>query len=155
MFIELVLLGIGYINSAIDTFPHHLLSGISCFAIIIVVTLCLFDKLKYKLITFALCLIIIISTFILGVNKANSKYETYRMLDSNEFALVGEVYVTSFAGTDEGHVEIIKGEDAYSLKITGYIGAEYEFTITDENDNEYSFEYHYDKEGKTVELDKK
>jgi hypothetical protein len=46
-------------------------------------------------------------------------------------------------------------EETYSLKLTGYFGAEYEFTITDENDNEYSFEYHYDKEQKTVLLNKK
>ena len=152
MFIELILLGIEYINSAIQTFTHHLLSGISCFAIIIVVTLCLFDKLKYKLITFGLCIIAIILILVLGMNKANLKFETYRILDSNEYALSGEVYVTGFAGTDEVYVEVIKGEKTYSVKLTGYIGAEYEFTITDENDNEYSFEYHYDEEGKTVLL---
>ena len=155
MFIELILLGIGYINSAIESFPHHLLSGISCFAMIIVVTLCLFDKLKYKLVTFGLCLMAIITMFVLGINKANAKYETYRVLDANEYVLTGEVYVTYFAGTEEGKVEVIKGEDTYSIKLIGYKGAEYEFSISDDQDNSYSFEYYFDKENNTVILNKK
>ena len=155
MFIELILLGVGYINNTIESFPHHLLSAISCFAIILVVTLCLFDKLRYKLITLGLCLITIILVYVFGFYKSGLKYETYRQLDSNEYVLVGDVYVTYFAGTDEGEVDVIKYEDGYNLKLTGYKGAKYIFTIGDENDNEYNFEYYFDKENNTVQLDKK
>ena len=49
MLVILVFLGLGYINSAIESFPHHLLSGIACFLMIIVVVLNLFDKKKLKL----------------------------------------------------------------------------------------------------------
>ena len=46
-----------------------MLSGIACFAMIIVVTVCLFDKLKYKLIALRLTLVALLSIFLFGVYK--------------------------------------------------------------------------------------
>lgn len=115
-------------------------------------TLCLFDKLKYKLITLGLSLIALISIIAFGIYKENLKYETYRSLDVYEIELVGEINVTYFAGTEMGEVIVTQNEAPYTIKLNGYEGAEYEFTITDSQDHDYDFEYSYNKEKKTVEL---
>ena len=152
MFIELILLGMGYINSAIEHFPHHLLSGIACFAIILVVTLNLFDKLKYKLVTLGACLLAILCIFLLKIDIFKTKFETYRQLDN--IVLEGEVNVTYFSATKNGQVELIKTENGYNVKLNGQQGGKYEFTVTDEKDHEYNYEYHFDKEENTVILNR-
>ena len=44
MILLLAYLGLGYLTSTIENFPHHLLSCISCFALIIIIPYYLFDK---------------------------------------------------------------------------------------------------------------
>ena len=152
MFIELILQGAGYLNSAVESFPNHLLSGIACFLMIVVVTIYLFDELKYKIITLGLCLVGIIILFVLGLDKINSKYEVVRTLDTYEIELKGEVLVTYFSGTESGIAEIVLNEPPYSIKLEGYKGADYEFTIVDEEDHSYDFKYSFNKKENTVEL---
>lgn len=153
MIIFLAWLGVDYISTTIDSFPHHLLSAIWCFLFIIIIVLCLFDKIKYKLLCFLVGLITVGALVYLGIWDNNRNFETYRSIDLEEMPLTGEVRVTSFAGTATGEVEVIHPDNnTYTLKLNGKIGEEYEFTITDENDIEYSFEYYYDKDEKTVIL---
>jgi hypothetical protein len=49
--ILLAYLGLGYLSSAINSFPHQILSSIMCFSTIIIVVLNIFKKSKQKLIT--------------------------------------------------------------------------------------------------------
>ena len=152
VFVVLMLLGIGYFSKAVENFPNHLLSGIVCFAIILFVTFNLFDKLKYKLLTLGLCVIALITFFILRVYENNLKYETYRTLEGFEIELTGELNVTYLSGTDSGEAKIILNEPPYSIRISGYKGAEYKLTITDEANHSYDFTYSYNEDEKTVEL---
>ena len=150
MFLALILMGIGYINSAIESFPHHLLSGIACFGIILVVTFGLFHKLKYKIITLSLCLIGAVGMVLLGMDIFKTKFETVRTL--SDITIVGEVNVSYFSGDKDGKVELIKTEEGYNIKLIGHQGGKYKFTITDEKDNSYEYEYYFDKENNTVIL---
>ncbi len=152
MFLGLILFGTGYLKSAIETFPHHLLSGIACFAFILIITLNLFDKLKYKLITLGLCLLGVLGMFLVGMDIFKTKFETYRQLEG--IVLEGNVDVTFSSGTKNGQVELIKTEDGYNVKLNGQKGGKYKFTITDEKDHEYNYEYHFDKEKNTVVLNR-
>ncbi len=145
----------GYFNAMIDSFPHHLLSFLVCFAIIILVVLNLFDKRLYKIIT-----IIIVGLFCLiyyfkgGI--INDEYETYRTLDSYEINFIGKIRVSSFSGTDEGNVEVITSTDEiHSIKVNGRRNGKYSFSIIDESENEYFFEYYYDNEIKSIVVNKK
>ena len=151
MLMILAYIGIGYMNSAIESFPKHLLSCIACFAMIIVIALNLFDKRVFKIVILSLVVAeIVVYIFVRGLD---SSYETYRNLESFNIKLSGEVSVTSFTGTSMGNVEIIHPDDnTYSLKLLGKKKGKYTFTIMDSKNKEYSFEYYYDKDLKTVVL---
>ena len=155
MFFALILLGTGYLNRAFESFPHHLLSGISCFAMIVVISLNLFDRLKYKIISLSSCLVIALVIIIFGINLMNSKFELTKSLDDYNIQLNGEVLVTYFSGTEEGKVEVINENGVYSLKLYGDNRGKYDFTITDEIGMPYSFEYYYDSEEEKVILNRK
>lgn len=154
MIVTLVFLGIGYINSTINDFPHHLLSSISCFLIIIVVVLSLFDNIKIKLISFGITLIASIVIIVLNGGLAGTKYETYRNIDNLDITLVGRIKVISFtAENKEGDVKVVDTDkDIHTLLISGWDSGKYYFTIEDEEKNKYDFEYHIDKENNTVIL---
>lgn len=69
---------------------------------------------------------------------------------------MGKIKLTSWAGTAQGEVEVIKSDDGkYSLKIIGRKNEEYEFTLTDEAETDFTFEYYYDKESSSFVLNKK
>jgi len=152
----LVFLGLGYIKSAIETFPHHLLSGIACFSMIIIIVLNLFDKKKIRLVLFGITLVMITTVIILNHGLFDSKFEAYFILDTYDITLVGKVEIISTSGNKEGSVNVIQSKDGfYSVKLSGWFSGKYSFTIGDEANNTYDFEYYYDKESKSVILNKK
>lgn len=54
-----------------------------------------------------------------------------------------------------GMVEIVPFEDTYNIKLSGIKGGKYEFTLQDENNIEYSFEYYFDKKENRIILKQK
>ena len=154
MLIFLSFLGLGYLDSCIDSFPHHLLSFISCFTMIVIIVLNLFDKLKLRLICFGVTLLFIITYIILNSSFVNTEFEVYRSLSEFDITTSGEASVTFFSATKKGNVELIPYEDNYNLKLMGKKGGKYNFEITDDNST-YSFEYYFDKEQNSVILNKK
>ena len=156
MLLLLAYMGCGYFISMISNFPHHLLSFIACFFIIIMVVLNLFDKTKYKIILLSIVAICSIVFIVLKGGIIDSEYETYKKLEDYGINLVGKIKVSSYSGTKKGNVEIINSTDEiYSIKINGRKNGKYSFTVTDEAQNEYSFEYYYDKDTESVILNKK
>ena len=156
MLLLLAYIGFGYFISMISNFPHHLLSFIACFFIIIMVVLNLFDKTKYKIILLSIVAICSIVFIVLKGGIIDSEYETYKKLEDYGINLVGKIKVSSYSGTKKGNVEIINSTDEiHSIKINGRKNGKYSFTVTDEAQNEYSFKYYYDKDTESVILNKK
>lgn len=156
MLLLLSYLGCGYFTAMMDDFPHHLLSFIVCFLIIITVVVNLFDKTKLKLITLSIVAIITAIYIHLNGGIIDSEYETYKTLDNYEINFVGKIEVIYYSGTARGYVEIVTSTDEiHSIKINGRQNGKYKFKIADEADNEYSFEYYYDEDSKSVVLNKK
>ena len=156
MLFLLAFMGIGYFSSMIENFPHHILSFIACFIMIIVIVLYLFDKKSYKIIILSIVALFTIIYIILSGGLFNAKYETYKNLDDYEITINGKIEVTFFSGTAQGNVELITNSDEmHTIRLNCREKGKYEFTITDEEGNEYSFEYHYDKDTKSIVLNKK
>ena len=144
-----------YFSSVLEAFPHHLLSFIACIFIILFVVLNLFDKKKIKIITLSIVTLFTAGLIIVQGNILNPKYETYRTLDQFGINFEGSIEVSSFSGTAQGDVEVVSASgDVHSVKIEGHKNGKYEFSITDESEKEYSFEYHYDENTKSVELNR-
>ena len=151
MFILLSYLGLGYLNSAIDNFPHHILSCISCFAMIIIVTLALLDKLKLRLLSFGIVALFMISFIILKGGFGSSEFEVVKSL--NDYNFNGDVIVSSFYATKKGEAALIAlDENSYNIKLNGRKGGNYTFELKDENDNVYKFEYYFDEQSVSVVL---
>ena len=157
MIVFLVLLGLGFINKAIESFPHHIISGIACFLMIIIVVLSIFDNKKLKLISFGITIIATIVIIVLNGGISDTKYETYRNIDNLGLTLVGRVEVISFtAQNKEGDVKVVDTDkDTHTLLISGWDSGKYYFTIEDEAKNKYDFEYYVDKENNTIILNLK
>lgn len=149
MLILLSYLGLGYLNSAIENFPHHLLSAICCFAFIIIIVLNILDKLKLRLFTFGITIISIIAFIIINGGLSNNTFEVVQSLNVD---LEGKVNVTTFTATKKGGVELIPYNDSYNVKLKCQKGGKYTFELTDEDNKTYYFEYYYDKEQNTVIL---
>lgn len=62
--------------------------------------------------------------------------------------------ITTFSGTAQGNVTLIPYEGNYNVKLEGENKGKYTFELTDEEENVYNFEYHFDKKQKTVVLNK-
>lgn len=152
----LAYMGLGYFSSMINNFPHHLLSFIACFLIIILVVLNLFDKTKLKIITLSIVTICTIVFIILKGGITNEVYETYRTLDDYEINFVGKIKISYFSGTSQGNVEVITSTDEiHSIKINGRKNGKYNFSVIDEAEKEYSFEYYYDKDTESIIFNQK
>ena len=148
--------GLSYLTSVLESFPNHLLSCIICFLIIIVVVLYLFDKTKLKIITLSIVVIAIIIYSILKGGILFAEYETYKTIDNFDINFVGKIEITYYSGTAKGNVEIVnQTDDIHSIKVNGRKNGKYEFKITDESGAEYSFEYYYDSDSKSVILNRK
>lgn len=144
--------GIYYFDKVIENFPYHLLSGILCYVMIIIVVFNIFDKIKYKLLLFLLIIASLI-TYILIFRAGASKFEVIRNLSEYNLDYSNELYVSFFSGTANGDVTINKYEDSYTLKLEGVTGGTYTVTLTDDI-KEYNFRYYFDKKLKTVVLEK-
>ena len=155
MLVFLAYIGLGYLTSVVDRFPYHLLSCISCFAMIIIVVLNLFDKTKHKVVSLVGVILLMIAYIVLKGGLFAKEYETYKALSEYNLNLSGEVYVSTFTGTAKGRVDVINSEEGnYSVKLNCLERGNYTFELTDETGNIYSFEYHYDKDLKSVVLNK-
>ena len=155
MLFFLSLLGIGYLNSAIESFPHHLLSSIACFSMIIFILFGLFDKLKIKIIGLSIVIVGIIVLGLLNGGLINQKFEEIKSMNEYSITINENTLVSYFSGTKKGNVLIVPFEDTYNIKLSGIKGGKYEFTLLDENNVEYSFEYYFDKKENKVILKQK
>ena len=156
MLLLLSYMGLDYFSNMIDNFPNHLLSFIACYLIIILIVLNIFKKTKFKIISLLIVAICNVVYIVLIGGIINDEYETYRTIDNYEINFVGNIRVTNFNGTDKGNVEVVSSaDDLHSIKVNGRKNGKYEFTLTDEDNNEYLFEYYYDDETKSVILNKK
>ena len=155
MIVLLTYLGFNYINMTINNFPYHILSGISCFLIIIVVVHYLFDKKYLKYISLGVAIISLIVLIFIRGGIGDDKFETYKSIDGFDIKLEGRIKITEFTAQDrEGNVEVVNTErDIHTVKVSGWKTGEYTFTITDEKNNEYTFQYYFDDEQKTVVLE--
>jgi len=149
MLLLLVYLGLGYLDAVVDNFPHHLLSCISCFGIILIVVLCLFDELKHKLVSLGVTLLAVLCLIFVRGGFANGEFEAYKDLDDFVDNITGKIYVSTFTTTGRGEV-LVTNEDEHNVKLLGRKKEIYEFTVTDENSNEYSFKYYFDKSNNVV-----
>ena len=150
MLIFLSYLGIGYLNSLLENFPHHLLSFIFCFGSIILIVLNLFDKLKLRLISFGVVFVATI-LLIIKVGILNNTFEIVTPLDIPD--LEGTAFVSNISNS-KGKVELIPLEESYNVRLSGTKGKKYTFEVTDESNKTYSFKYYFDGNKKTVILKK-
>ena len=154
MTVYLALTGIAYIASLREHFPNHLISIIYCFFSVPVFIFAILKSKTPRLITAIITAVtaIIYAIFTFGIN---APYETYNntIFKENNIEFVGEPIVTYWSGSNQGNVKIIPHEGAYDLKITGTGTSKYLFDITDDQ-NEYHFEYYYDKDHQTVIVNK-
>lgn len=146
----LTILGLGYLNQAINNFPHHLLSFIFCFALIIVIILNLFYKTKLRIAAFSLIIISVIVYSLIRSGIVDSRFEVVKSLDS--YNLSGELQITAFIATKHGDVNLIKLDDSYNVKLNGIKGGNYTFEITDDQNKTILFEYYFDKKKNEVIL---
>jgi hypothetical protein len=152
MTLILVVMGVDYTKQVIDNFPSHLLSAIYCFAIIPVFIFTIFKKKAPRIVCGAITAAILIVFAFLTISNKPYTVDQNTFLKDNGITIVGEPFISNWGSeSGTGNVEIIKDGDSYSFKISGTGTSKYYFTITDDaNNKEYSFEYFYDKDQKTV-----
>ena len=122
---------------------------------IIVIVLYLLDKWKLRIISWGAVVVFIIGYTIIKGGIISQEFETYKNMQEYDVNLQGEVVVSFFSGTRKGNVQVIHPDgDSYTVRLSGMAKGEYKFTLEDEKGNSYSFEYHYDKELKTIVLNK-
>ncbi len=155
MLILLAYIGLGYFTEMMNGFPHHLLSFIFCFLIIIIIVLNLFDKAMLKIISLGIVLLFSIVYVVLKGGIIETEYDTYKSLDDYNITFVGKIKVLDYSGTDKGNVEVAASSDEiHSLRITGKRDGKYTFTITDDSKKEYKFKYYYSNDTKEIILEK-
>ena len=145
-----------YITGFQDSFPNHLVTVIYCFATIILLIFGVFKKWLPRVIAALVSIAVIVVFIVIGMGR--KPFEVYRngFLSEYEIVFVGEPYVSSWSGSDQGSVEInnyAPGE--YMFRLMGYEGATYYFTVSDDSETEYNFTYGYDSELQTVVVEKK
>lgn len=149
MTVLLAWLGLGFAKSLSESFPNHLLTTIYCFGIIPVFIFGLFKKWQPRAITAVITVVAFVVILILNNPFGGGEFETYNMsfISENGITLVGEPEVTYWSGTSNGKVDFIAKLDdgKYSFRINGRKGANYYFTVTDEEGNSYDFEYYFDE----------
>ena len=153
MLLLLAIIGIGFFDSAISNFPHHLLSGLFCFAAIILIVLGVLNKKKNIIISFSL-IIIFTTLYVLITNgilfDTYKKYEVYEDLEEYGITLSNEYYISGFFSTEQGTAEITLQDGKYVLKLTGMKKGIYKFGIVSDDDQQLRFEYHFDNDGKLI-----
>ncbi len=149
-------IGFGYMKQCITTPMNHFLSAIYCFVMVFVF---IFVLLKDKIAR----VVVAVAAFatlaaLLITSSGKDPFEVYRndFISDNGIVFVGEPYISSWSSYGlDGEVVIIKfGENDYNFKISGYKGERYRFSVSDDSENEYKFEYWFAKDGNTVEVKK-
>ena len=150
----LAITGISYISDLSEHFPNHLITIIYCFTAIPIFIFAIFENKKSRLVTAAITIIAVIIYAVLTLNTSKP-YEIYSntILEENNIEFVGEPVITYWAGSDKGNVEIFPYEGGYNLKISGKGTNMYFFDISDDQ-NEYHFEYYFDKDQQAIVINK-
>ena len=151
--ILLAITGIGFFNSTLQNFPHHLLSGIFCFSAIILIILGVLNKKKNIIISFAIIITFVIEYVLISngiLFDKYKKYEAYGDLEKYGITLSDQYYISGFFSTEQGTAEITEKDGKYVLKLTGIKNAIYKFGISNEDDKQLRFEYHFDDSEKLV-----
>ncbi len=65
-------MGVSYLYKAFHSFPHHLLSGIVCFASVFIMSFCIQKEKKYRLVSILLALILAGGLAVLAVERGLS-----------------------------------------------------------------------------------
>lgn len=149
----LVFEGVNRFNSFLETPPNHIITAIYCFAVAPLLIFAILKKKEPRIIASAITVAALVISIYFG---SIEPYETYNntFLRENEIVLVGEPQITMWSGEAEGGVEIIKYDEGYNFKISGYRGKKYYFDITDSKET-YEFEYYYDENLQTVIIKKR
>ena len=71
------------------------------------------------------------------------------IFEENNIEFIGEPIVTYWSGSNNGGAEVIQHGEEYDLKISGSGTNKYLFDIRDD-ENEYHFEYYFDKDQNVV-----
>ena len=153
MLILLSLTGLGFFKSAFNHFPNHILSGIFCFAAIILIILGVLSKKKNIIITFAIIATFTLLYFLISngiVFTMFKQYEVYEDLNKFGITLSDDYYVTGFISAKQGTAEITQNDGKYVLKLTGTKNTTYKFSISSEGGKQLRFEYHFDNNGELV-----
>lgn len=150
MTILLASIAVSYISGFKDNFPNHLITVIYCFLSIIFYIFIIF---KDKIPRIICAVLTIIPACIYGVLSNPGEFETYNntFLDGIDF--VGKPYVSKWSGSKcAGNAEFTKNdEEGYAIKLSGCMGSEFYFSVTDEDtEQEYKFKYYFDKDQNTV-----
>ena len=150
----LAFMGLNYLNNMIDHFPNHLVSIIYCFTIIPVFIFAIFKNKAPRIISMVIIAVSLGAFIFVGIN--NQPFETYNnvFLEDNGIELVGDSYISEFAGEAQGNAELIKSDSGYTIKVSGHRGKKYTFTIADDQ-NKYDFEYYFDNNTQSVVIIKK
>ena len=153
MLILLAILGIGFINSALNNFPYHLLSGIFCFVAIIFIILGVLNKRKNRIISFTIITLFTVGYILISngiLFDTFKEYVAYEDLEEYNVTLTDEYYISGLFSTKQGTAEVIKKDNKYVLKLTGQKNATYRFSISSDDDNQLRFSYYFDQDGKIV-----
>lgn len=106
------------------------LSFISCFGIIIVVVLNIFDDKKLRLISFGCVLLSIVIYIVLSLGLFNKKFETYEKINIRSLNLSGKISITFFSANDNEYAGITsQDDDSITIKLTGKEHGHYSFTL--------------------------
>lgn len=154
MLLILTITGFDYFGEMCINFPNHLLSFISCFAIILIIVFNVLKNYKLRIISIILTIFISIIYLLSSKESQQVRYEIQKDLTEYNIVLYGNVDVTQLIGNSFGEVYINCDEDgSCKLKLIGTIGDKYSFVLKDEKNNEYSFEYQYtDEDGMKLNL---
>ena len=143
--------GINCLSSTLESFPHHLLTTIFCFASIIFIAIGVFDKWLYRLITIGIIAVGSVG-FLVYEGAFDKNFEQVYQLNQYDIKLTEKAEVTSFSGSTNGNAEIVSIE-YNTVKLSGKGNNTYNFTIDDGNGNSYDFKYYFDSNTKEIKLE--
>lgn len=146
----LALTGVSYLLQCLDTPPNHLISIIYCFATAIFFIFAILKKKSTRAICLSITVAVAAGYCLLA--KLSKPYKIYNnsFIEESGITFVGEPYVSSWSSTGgKGNVEIVSNVDGYVFKISGEGDKTYYFSVSDD-ENEYNFEYYFDKDQKAV-----
>ena len=155
MFIMLSCFGIEYLSQAVNNFPNHLLSSVFCFAVIVIVTLGIFDKPKPRITSF-LFIASFTATYLLFCTGIKLREASIDLSEQN-ISLNESSYLSSFEQSSSwSDVKLIRNEnDKYELKISGTRNTRYHTRIKTKNSPDDSVTYcdikcHFDMVGNLI-----